>query len=137
MIRRQCNRYKLDWRAIYKHLYTFWGHFMRAWIGLGIKTGTKCIYLDYSQYVSNDRCDYYFVLQFSYNSSVYEQIESNSVKVWKYELYFLVMEMKNRPILPPPLIIVEYTYRAVRWIYKRCRRCTSCHSGKCSGHFNS
>ncbi|XP_072048465.1 transient receptor potential cation channel subfamily M member 1-like [Amphiura filiformis] len=52
-------------------------------------------------------------------SSVYEDIKCNSVQIWKYEFFSLVKEMKDRPVLPPPLIIIEHIYRMCKWLLRR------------------
>ena len=56
-------------------------------------------------------------------TSIYEEINSNSNDVWKWEMYRLCEEYDNRPGLAPPLVIVEDTWRLMKTIWKHtCRK---------------
>lgn len=62
---------------------------------------------------------YYY---FGYRS-VFERIHVNSNEVWKWEMYRLVSEYDQRPGLPPPIVVVELMYLAMKSIWKKaCRR---------------
>ena len=65
----------------------------------------------------------WFYLQKNYYRHVFDEIQSNSIQIWKYGIYFLVMEYDNKPALAPPFIIFEHIYLAGKWIWKR-----TCHT---------
>ena len=41
-------------------------------------------------------------------SHVFEEIETNSIQIWKFGMYFLVVEYEQKPVLAPPLIVLEH-----------------------------
>ncbi|XP_072042106.1 transient receptor potential cation channel subfamily M member-like 2 [Amphiura filiformis] len=51
-------------------------------------------------------------------SYIFDDVQTNSLKIWKYELYSLVTEIEARPILPPPFNIIELVIMGVIWLYK-------------------
>ncbi|XP_070540267.1 transient receptor potential cation channel subfamily M member-like 2 [Ptychodera flava] len=52
-------------------------------------------------------------------SYVFEEVQTNSLQVWKYEVYDLVMEFEDRPPLAPPLIILSHIFLILRWVYHK------------------
>ncbi|XP_033633580.1 transient receptor potential cation channel subfamily M member 3-like [Asterias rubens] len=52
-------------------------------------------------------------------SSVYDEVQTNSLEVWKFELYFLVIEFEDRPTLPPPFTILEHAFYSLRWAWRK------------------
>lgn len=50
-------------------------------------------------------------------SNVFNEIQTNSFQIWKYGLYFLVVEYDQKPILAPPFIIFEHIFLAIRWVF--------------------
>ena len=59
-------------------------------------------------------------------SHVFEEIQTNSIEIWKFGMYFLVTEYDKKPGLAPPFIIIEHAFLVLRWIWQRLWRC--CHS---------
>ena len=59
----------------------------------------------------------------SMDSNTYSQVQANSLQIWKYQRYFLVMEYAQRPILPPPFIILNHVAMLVKGIYRRLHCC--------------
>ncbi|XP_077992879.1 transient receptor potential cation channel subfamily M member 8-like [Glandiceps talaboti] len=55
-------------------------------------------------------------------SFVFEEVQTNSLQVWKYEVYDLVMEFEDRPALPPPFIIFSHIFLVLRWFYRRFKK---------------
>ncbi|XP_038045510.1 transient receptor potential cation channel subfamily M member 1-like [Patiria miniata] len=57
-------------------------------------------------------------------SSIFDEVQTNSLEVWKFELYFLMVEFEDRPALPPPFIILEHAYQILRWTWRKmCLKC--------------
>ena len=54
---------------------------------------------------------------------VFEEIQANSELVWRYEMYFIVEEYREKPLLPAPLILISHLYRLLNAAYHRFRRC--------------
>ncbi len=61
-------------------------------------------------------------------SHVFDEVQKNSIQIWKYGLYFLTVEYDNKPALAPPFIIFEHIYLSCKWIWKR-----TCRSEKYNG----
>ena len=57
-----------------------------------------------------------------YFSHVFQQVENNSIEIWKYQMYFLVMEYENKTFLVPPFSIFQHIFLACRWVvWNTCR----------------
>ncbi|CAL1527369.1 unnamed protein product [Lymnaea stagnalis] len=52
-------------------------------------------------------------------SHVFDTVENNAIEIWKFQMYFLVMEFQNRPLLFPPFSIFSYFLYAVRYIWRK------------------
>ncbi|XP_075327286.1 transient receptor potential cation channel subfamily M member 1b [Odontesthes bonariensis] len=50
------------------------------------------------------------------------EIKSISNQVWKFQRYQLIMTFHDRPILPPPLIILSHLYILFNRLFRRCAR---------------
>ncbi|XP_063963510.1 transient receptor potential cation channel subfamily M member 1-like [Lytechinus pictus] len=58
-------------------------------------------------------------------SRIFEDIQANSLVIWRFEYYFLVMEFKDKSWLPPPLNVIYHFYTLLRWVCRFCiRTCT-------------
>nr|XP_006816420.1 PREDICTED: transient receptor potential cation channel subfamily M member 3-like [Saccoglossus kowalevskii] len=57
-------------------------------------------------------------------SFVFEEIQTNSLQVWKYDVYQLVMEFDDRPPLAPPFIIFSHIYLLFKWFFRRMKKRT-------------
>ncbi len=55
-------------------------------------------------------------------TSVFEEVQSMSVSVWKWEMYRLVQEFDRQPTLPAPLVIIENLFRLFKGCWKCCCR---------------
>ncbi|XP_060575124.1 transient receptor potential cation channel subfamily M member-like 2 isoform X2 [Ruditapes philippinarum] len=53
-------------------------------------------------------------------SNVFQQIEKNSKEIWKYHMYFLVMEYDKKPFLVAPFSIIPIFFHAIRWLFRKC-----------------
>ncbi|XP_052269751.1 transient receptor potential cation channel subfamily M member 3-like isoform X2 [Dreissena polymorpha] len=51
-------------------------------------------------------------------SNVFNSVERNSFQIWKFEMYYLVMEYSNKTFLVPPLSILVHAGLVVNSIYK-------------------
>uniref|UniRef100_A0A8C4HX35 Transient receptor potential cation channel subfamily M member 1 n=1 Tax=Dicentrarchus labrax TaxID=13489 RepID=A0A8C4HX35_DICLA len=56
-----------------------------------------------------------------FNNTFFE-VKSISNQVWKFQRYQLIMTFHDRPILPPPLIILPHIYIVLKRLCCRCRR---------------
>ena len=57
-------------------------------------------------------------------TSVFEDVQENSKRLWKYEMYRLVEEYDQKPGLAPPLVILEDIYRLTKYVWKQTCRST-------------
>ncbi|BFY97240.1 hypothetical protein BsWGS_00280 [Bradybaena similaris] len=64
-------------------------------------------------------------------SHVFDTVERNSIEIWKFQMYFLVMEFQNQPLMPPPLSIFFNAWHFMHWIHNR----LSCHKKPKSEQF--
>ena len=46
-------------------------------------------------------------------------VEENSIEIWKYQMYFLVMEFQCRVRLSPPFSLFEHLYILIQFLMKR------------------
>ncbi|CAL9697510.1 unnamed protein product [Knipowitschia caucasica] len=56
-----------------------------------------------------------------FNNTFFE-VKSISNQVWKFQRYQLIMTFHDRPILPPPLIILSHLYILLSRLFKRCAK---------------
>ncbi|KAJ0028950.1 hypothetical protein NQD34_003947, partial [Periophthalmus magnuspinnatus] len=56
-----------------------------------------------------------------FNNTFFE-VKSISNQVWKFQRYQLIMTFHDRPILPPPLIILSHLYILQSRLFKRCAK---------------
>ncbi|KAM8893537.1 transient receptor potential cation channel subfamily M member 1-like [Spinachia spinachia] len=56
-----------------------------------------------------------------FNNTFFE-VKSISNQVWKFQRYQLIMTFHDRPILPPPLIVVPHIYILLKRLCCRCSR---------------
>ncbi|XP_034385716.1 transient receptor potential cation channel subfamily M member 1-like [Cyclopterus lumpus] len=56
-----------------------------------------------------------------FNNTFFE-VKSISNQVWKFQRYQLIMNFHDRPILPPPLIVLPHVYIVLKRLCCRCRR---------------
>ena len=53
---------------------------------------------------------------------MFEQVESDSTNVWKWEMFRLVDDFDNRPVLPSPLTAFETFFNLIKVCWKKCCR---------------
>ncbi|VEL12034.1 unnamed protein product [Protopolystoma xenopodis] len=41
------------------------------------------------------------------HSNVFNQVEANSIEIWKFNMFFLVIEYSQKTVLPIPLNVIE------------------------------
>nr|XP_054766249.1 transient receptor potential cation channel subfamily M member-like 2 [Lytechinus pictus] len=57
-------------------------------------------------------------------SRIFEDIQANSLVIWRFEYYFLVMEFKRQVIYPSPQCYLSFLH-ITRWVCRFCiRTCT-------------
>ncbi|CAC5395270.1 unnamed protein product [Mytilus coruscus] len=55
--------------------------------------------------------------------NTFQKVQDNAVLIWKFHRYSLVHEYYERPVLAPPLIIINHLYRAGYFVYhKWCKK---------------
>lgn len=53
-------------------------------------------------------CVFHYIPSFfSCNSNVFNEIEFHSIELWKYNMFFMVVEFNKKPIVPVPLSAVQ------------------------------
>uniref|UniRef100_A0A286XZI5 Transient receptor potential cation channel subfamily M member 1 n=3 Tax=Cavia porcellus TaxID=10141 RepID=A0A286XZI5_CAVPO len=55
-----------------------------------------------------------------FNNTFFE-VKSISNQVWKFQRYQLIMTFHDRPVLPPPMIILSHIYIIIMRLSGRCR----------------
>ncbi|OWK08795.1 hypothetical protein Celaphus_00015287 [Cervus elaphus hippelaphus] len=50
------------------------------------------------------------------------EVKSISNQVWKFQRYQLIMTFHDRPVLPPPMIILSHIYIIIMRLSRRCRK---------------
>ncbi|XP_051005667.1 transient receptor potential cation channel subfamily M member 1 [Acomys russatus] len=56
-----------------------------------------------------------------FNNTFFE-VKSISNQVWKFQRYQLIMTFHDRPVLPPPMIILSHAYIIIMRLSGRCRK---------------
>ncbi|XP_052073400.1 transient receptor potential cation channel subfamily M member-like 2 isoform X4 [Mytilus californianus] len=57
-------------------------------------------------------------------SNVFHEVQVNSNRIWKYQMYLLVMEFDTKASLVPPLSIFIHIYLIFKWVFRHtcCRK---------------
>ncbi len=53
---------------------------------------------------------------------MFEEVQSKTEILWKWEMYRLLEEFDRKPTLPAPLVILETLFRLVKSGWKKCCR---------------
>lgn len=59
------------------------------------------------------------VVFFTCFSNTFTKVKNISDKIWKFHRYSMIVEYEFRPILPPPLIILNYIPMIFRQFFKK------------------
>jgi len=63
--------------------------------------------------------DYHQVIKtVLYYSKEYDKVADEGIKTWKLARYSLIDEYKDKPALPPPLIVIGLLWQVIIKIYK-------------------
>jgi len=54
-------------------------------------------------------------------SYTFKKVEKSSELVWRMQRYYVIRQFHLKPILPPPLILVESIYHLIRGIISKNR----------------
>ncbi|XP_067657196.1 transient receptor potential cation channel subfamily M member-like 2 isoform X2 [Haliotis asinina] len=52
-------------------------------------------------------------------SHVFDTVEQNSIEIWKFQMYYLVMEYDIKSSIIPPFNIVKHAYYLFKWIFRK------------------
>ncbi|PAA88976.1 hypothetical protein BOX15_Mlig008865g1, partial [Macrostomum lignano] len=52
-------------------------------------------------------------------SNIFEEIERNAIEIWKYNMYFLVQEYHNKPVLALPFVVFEDFFIFGRMLFNK------------------
>uniref|UniRef100_A0A1I8H0Q3 LSDAT_euk domain-containing protein n=1 Tax=Macrostomum lignano TaxID=282301 RepID=A0A1I8H0Q3_9PLAT len=63
-------------------------------------------------------------------SNIFEEIERNAIEIWKYNMYFLVQEYHNKPVLALPFVVFEDFFIFGRMLFNK----ISCKKKPDEGH---
>ncbi|XP_064616480.1 transient receptor potential cation channel subfamily M member 6-like isoform X2 [Liolophura sinensis] len=55
-------------------------------------------------------------------TKIFETVESNSIIIWKYQMYFFIKEYRVKSILPTPISLLEDTFRIAKHLFHCCCR---------------
>lgn len=61
----------------------------------------------------------------------YDTLKGRTTETWRFMRLSLVREFSEKPCLPPPFIILSHLYQLMRFLCKRCWRCSK-HSCGCN-----
>lgn len=50
---------------------------------------------------------------------MFNEVNENAIEIWKYDMYFLVMEYQDKPGLAPPFIIIEHVVLFFKFIARK------------------
>ncbi|XP_064619053.1 transient receptor potential cation channel subfamily M member 3-like isoform X3 [Lineus longissimus] len=54
-------------------------------------------------------------------NNTFHSVNSISRQVWKFQRYHLVLEFEQKPLLPPPLIVISHIVLIIRYIRRKCK----------------
>ncbi|XP_013397522.1 transient receptor potential cation channel subfamily M member 1-like isoform X2 [Lingula anatina] len=54
-------------------------------------------------------------------NSTFNRVNANSRQIWKFLRYTLVIENEQKPLLPPPFIVLSHVYLIVKYVIRRCK----------------
>jgi len=63
----------------------------------------------------------HFPVVFVVFSAIFIRTNAISNLLWKFQRYILVIEYEERPILPPPLVILCHIYLLGKYIRRKCQ----------------
>ena len=69
---------------------------------------------------SNRTVGKYFFFLFS---NVFDRLQTDTDRIWKFQRYSLVCEYLSRPSLPPPFILFAHLWQASIYVLSRCCKC--------------
>ncbi|TPP58044.1 putative transient receptor potential cation channel subfamily m member [Fasciola gigantica] len=55
-------------------------------------------------------------------SNVFQQVEDNSIELWKFNMYGLVVEYNKKPVIPVPFSIIQAVVEVFQFLVKKCNR---------------
>ena len=50
---------------------------------------------------------------------VFDEVQENSMEIWKFERYKLIREYDSKPGLVPPFVVLEHIYRMLKAFWKK------------------
>jgi hypothetical protein len=55
-------------------------------------------------------------------SDTYSRIKKKSDQFWKYQRYQIITSYKNKPLLPPPFLVINHLIMVVKYIKRLIKR---------------
>ena len=52
-------------------------------------------------------------------SNIFEDVQKNSIQIWKFGMYFLVVDYDTKPTLVPPFIFIEHIFLMVKFMCRK------------------
>ncbi|XP_069954618.1 transient receptor potential cation channel subfamily M member-like 2 [Cherax quadricarinatus] len=49
---------------------------------------------------------------------VFDEVQENSMEIWKFEMLRLIQEYDFKPALVPPFVVIEYLWRVCKYLWK-------------------
>ncbi|XP_071090476.1 transient receptor potential cation channel subfamily M member-like 2 [Haliotis cracherodii] len=59
-------------------------------------------------------------------SHVFDTVEQNSIEIWKFQMYYLVMEYDIKSSIIPPFNIIKHAFYLLKWLFRKtcCKKTT-------------
>ncbi|XP_042880237.1 transient receptor potential cation channel subfamily M member-like 2 [Penaeus japonicus] len=51
---------------------------------------------------------------------VFEEVQQNSMEIWKFEMYRLIREYEKKPILVLPFVMLQHFWHFIKFVWKSC-----------------
>ncbi|CAF3635067.1 unnamed protein product, partial [Rotaria sp. Silwood1] len=55
----------------------------------------------------------YVISNYSFSSNIFDRLQNDTDRIWKFQRYSLICEYLSRPSIPPPFIIVAHHWRLI------------------------
>ena len=101
-----------------RYLCCIWGMLrsVTMWLLSMLPSGACCVQLP------RDLSMLHTLIEKCVISNIYQETKDNADNIWKFERYDMIMEFKDKPILPPPLSIFENIYILIKLAIQHCIR---------------
>uniref|UniRef100_A0A914XD05 Ion transport domain-containing protein n=1 Tax=Plectus sambesii TaxID=2011161 RepID=A0A914XD05_9BILA len=47
---------------------------------------------------------------------IFDNVQAHSKEIWRYQMYFLFSEFEDKPLLPPPFILISHVWLLIKYV---------------------